>query len=88
MKFGPRKGAPGDVVTCTSDEFDDEILAGFLEHETIDYCKRVGNSFVIDDYITLRCGGDLENETFTACQGPIGGETTSKSASVKVGVEL
>ncbi|KFZ10267.1 hypothetical protein V502_08236 [Pseudogymnoascus sp. VKM F-4520 (FW-2644)] len=88
VKFGPPNGTSGDVVTCTSDEYDDEILADFLEHESIDSCTRVGNNFVIDDGIILRCGDNLENEILTACEGPIGGVTTCKSASAKVGVEL
>ncbi|OBT87812.1 hypothetical protein VE02_02119 [Pseudogymnoascus sp. 03VT05] len=88
VKFEPAKGSPGDTVTCTSKEIDDEILAGFLEAETIDDCTRVGNNFVFDDDFIFRCGGDVEIDILNACEEPIGGEATCKSASAGAGVEL
>lgn len=48
VKFEPPKGEPGDTVTCTSKEFDDETLASFLGAESMDDCTRVGNNFDFD----------------------------------------
>lgn len=87
MKFEGPQGAQGDVVTCTSNEFDDETIADFLETEGISDTTRVGNNFVVDDPF-FKCGDYHENEIFTACGGPVGGETTCKSSSAKAGVEL
>ncbi|ELR06402.1 hypothetical protein VC83_05340 [Pseudogymnoascus destructans] len=88
LEFEPAKGTPGDTVTCTSKEFDDQSLAGFLEAEEIDDCTRVGNNFVFDDGFIFRCGDSLENEILTVCQGPIGGESTCKPTLARAGVDL
>lgn len=66
--------------------FDDDIPASFLEADVIDFCTRVGNHFVFDDDVLFRCGGDIENEILIACQAPIDGDISCKSASA--GVEL
>lgn len=74
MKFEGWGGAEQGIVTCTNDDFDDDMIAAYMEGQNISGVKRVGNNFKVNN--ELRCGDDLESEITIACEGPINGVST------------